>query len=319
MVFARSLRAVEVTLIQYHNQTPDSSLHQRLSEMWTAIKQETRGRVEAQVFPQNNKLPGSDPAALKMLVDGEIQFFTLMGGILGNVVPAADVQQVPFAWRSAAHAHEALDGALGAYLRQEMAAKGIRGFPVGAFDNGMRQIAGNKRPIVTPEDLVGLRMRIPAGQMFADTFKALGAEPVTVNSNMIYTALKDGTVDAQENPLAYVHLFKIYEVVKYISMSNHMWSGFNMLAHLPTWNRLPNDIRDAIERNVAKYVRLQRVDQQKMNTVSRTELAARGLVFNDVEAAPFRRKLAPVYAAWKEKIGTRGWKLLEDAAGPIAG
>lgn len=318
-IFTRSMRAADFAFIQYHNQTPDSSLHQRLSEMWTAINKETRGRVEAQIFPQNNKLPGSDPAALKMLVDGEIHFFTLMGGILGNVVPVAEVQQVPFAWRSAAHAHEALDGALGAYLREEMAAKGIRGFPVGAFDNGMRQIAGNRRPILTPADLVGLRMRVPAGQMFADTFKALGAEPVTVNSNMIYTALKEGAVDAQENPLAYVHLFKIYEVVKYVSMSNHMWSGFNMLAHLPTWHRLPNDIRDAIERNVAKYVRLQRVDQQKMNTDGRAELAARGLLFNDVEAAPFRRRLAPVYGAWKEKIGTRGWKLLEDAAGSIAG
>jgi TRAP-type C4-dicarboxylate transport system substrate-binding protein len=115
--------------------------------MWTAVRNETGGRGETQVFPQNNKHPGSDPAVLQMLVSGEIQFFTLMGGILGNVVPAANVQQVPFAFRSADHAHRTLDGPLGAYLREEMAAKGIVGFPTGAFDNGMRQVGGRTLPI----------------------------------------------------------------------------------------------------------------------------------------------------------------------------
>jgi len=83
-----------------------------------------------------------------------------------------------------------MDGALGAYLREELAAKGIAGFRVGAFDNGMRQIAGTKRPIVRPDDLIGIRMRVPAGQLVADTFRALGAEPITINSDGIYDALK---------------------------------------------------------------------------------------------------------------------------------
>ena len=144
-ILARAQKPAEYRFSQYHNQTADSPLHLRLVEMWTAVRNETGGRVETQVFPQNNKNPGSDPAVLKMLVSGEIQFFTLMGGILGNVVPVADVQQVPFAFRSAAHAHRTIDGPLGAYLREEMAAKGILGFPVGAFDNGMRQIGGRTR------------------------------------------------------------------------------------------------------------------------------------------------------------------------------
>ena len=249
-----------------------------------------------------------------MLVAGEIQFFTLMGGILGTVVPVAEIQQVPFSFRSAAHAHKAMDGALGGYLREEMAAKGIFGFPVGAFDNGMRHIAGTKRPIVRPEDLIGLRMRVPAGQMVADTFRALGAEPITINSDGIYDALKTGKVDAQENPLALVDLFKIYEVVKYVSMTNHMWSGFNLLAHRPTWNRLPDDVKGTIERNVATYVRLQRRDQAAANARLRTELARRGLVFNAVDAAPFRRQLSGVYDTWKERLGTRCWSLLQESA-----
>src|SRR6267142_357296 len=172
--FSPSLHAADYTFTQYHNQTDDSPLHLRLMEMWTAVSNKTGGRVETKVFPENNKIAGSDPQALQMLVSGEIQFYTLMGGILGNVVPVAEVQQVPFAFRSAAHAHQAMDGPLGAYLRTEMAAKGIAGFPVGAFDNGMRHIAGTARPIVRPDDLIGIRMRVPAGQMIADTFRAFG-------------------------------------------------------------------------------------------------------------------------------------------------
>jgi tripartite ATP-independent transporter DctP family solute receptor len=317
VVFARTLRAAEYTFTQYHNQTTTSSLHQRLVQMWAAIRTETRGRVETQVFAQNNKLAGSDPAALEKLVAGEIQFFTLMGGILGTVVPAAEIQQVPFSFRSAAHAHKAMDGALGSYLRDEMAAKGIFGFAVGAFDNGMRHIAGTTRPIVGPDDLIGLRMRVPAGQMVADTFRALGAEPITINSDGIYNALKTGKVDAQENPLALVDLFKIYEVVKYVSMTNHMWSGFNQLAHLPSWRRLPADITSVIEHNVTKYVRLQRRDQEQMNLRLRADLARRGLVFNEVDSKAFRGKLTGVYASWKERLGTRCWSLLEATTGSL--
>jgi tripartite ATP-independent transporter DctP family solute receptor len=240
-----------------------------------------------------------------------------MGGILGNVVPVAEVQQVPFAFRSAAHAHRTLDGELGAYLREEMAAKGIWGFPVGVFDNGMRQIGGTKRPIRVAADLADIRMRIPAGQIFEDTFRALGAEPVTVNSSGIYEALKTGKVDAQENPLAYMNLFKHDEVMKYVSITNHMWSGFNMLAHLPTWKRLPDNIKAVVERNVARYVRLQRQDQQRLNTEARPALA-RKLAINEADSTTFRPKLSAVYATWREKLGRKCWSLLESSSGPLA-
>jgi TRAP-type transport system periplasmic protein len=320
MLFARSLSAAQYTFTQYHNQSSDSPLHLRLVQMWTAIRNETGGRVETTVFPENNKIPGSDPQALQMVVSGEIQFFTLMGGILGNVVPAAEVQQVPFAFRSAAHAHETMDGPLGAYLREEMTAKGLVGFPVGAFDNGMRQIGSTKNPIRVADDLIGVRMRIPAGPMFEDVFKALGAVPVTVNSSGIYDALKSGKVDAQENPLAYMYLFKHYEVMKYVTITNHMWSGFNMLAHMPTWKRLPDDIKAVIERNVAKYVRLQRQDQQKLNVEARAALAKRlaVLAINGANSETFRPKLSGVYATWKQKLGSRCWSLLEAATGRLA-
>ena len=313
-VFSRAIRAAEFSFTQYHNQTAASALHMRLVQMWGAIEKETGGRVATTIFPQNNNIQGSDPAALKALVAGDIQFFTLMGGILGTIMPAAEVQQVPFAFTSAAHAHRAMDGALGAYLIDEMAAKGIHGFRVGSFDNGMREITSHKR-ISAPGDLAGLKMRVPAGQLVADTFKAFGCEPVIINSDSIYAALKDGRADAQENPLTLADQFKLYEVVKYVAMTDHMWSGFNLLAHLPTWQKLPPDVQAVVDRNVAKHVRLQRQDQIAANARLRTELAKRGLQFNTPDAAPFKKQLAGVYTAWQEKLGAKCWKLLEESTG----
>ena len=307
---------VEFAFRQYHNQTAASSLHKRLVEMWQAVFNESGQRLVCKVFAQNNNIQGSDPAALKALVAGDIQFFTLMGGILGTLVPAAEVQQVPYAFRSAAHAHQAMDGPLGAYLIEEMEAKGIHGFRTGAFDNGMRQITAHKR-ISTPADLAGLKMRVPAGQLVADTFKAFGCEPVIINSDSIYAALKDGRADAQENPLTLADQFKLYEVVKYVAMTDHMWSGFNLLAHLPTWRRIPADLQAVIDRNVATFVKLQRQDQIAANMRLRTELAARGLEFNTPDPAPFKKQLASVYATWKEKLGSRCWTLLEQSVGKI--
>jgi len=315
-VFARRARAAEAEyqFTQYHNQTAASSLHVRLTQLWDAVQAQTNGRVAVRVYPQNNNIQGSDPAAFKALVVGEIQFFTLMGGIIGTLVPAAEVQQVPYAFRSAAHAHQAMDGPLGAYLIDEMASKGIHGFRVGAFDNGMREITAHKR-INAPADLAGLKMRVPAGQLVADTFKAFGCEPVVINSDSIYAALKDGRADAQENPLTLADQFKLYEVVQYVAMTDHMWSGFNLLAHLPTWQKLPLDVQSVVDRNVTKFVRLQRQDQIAANTRLRTELAGRGMQFNTPDKAPFKKQLAPVYATWKERLGTRCWNLLTASTG----
>jgi tripartite ATP-independent transporter DctP family solute receptor len=203
-------------------------------------------------IPKTTRCKGGDRAALKMLIDGEIQFFTLMGGIIGTVVPVAEAQQVPFAFRTESDAHRAIDGPFGRYLGTEMAAKGMYLFPVGGFDNGMRQVATVSRPIHKPVDFSGMKIRVPPGQMIIDTFKAFGADPITTTANQIYDALKSGRVEAQENPLAILQGFKLYELVKYGSLTGHMWAGFNLMAHLPTWTALPGDLKELIERNATK-------------------------------------------------------------------
>jgi tripartite ATP-independent transporter DctP family solute receptor len=316
-IIVRSARAADYTFAQYHNQAASGTLHRNLTAMWQAISEETNGRVAATVYAENNKLPGGDPDALKMLISGEIQFFTLMGGIIGTVVPVAEAQQLPFAFKSAAEAHKAIDGPLGRYIGEEMAAKGMHLFPVAGFDNGMRQVASIPRPIAQPADFDGMKIRVPPGQMMLDTFGAFGAKPITTSANKIYDALKTGQVEAQENPLAILEGFKLYELVKYVSLTNHMWSGFNEMAHLATWKALPEGINAAIERNVAKYVRAQRQDQAALNAALREDFVKRGLVFNEVDQAAFRAKLPRVYATWKEKLGSKCWSLVEDEVGKL--
>ena len=309
--------AADYKFAQYHNQTAAGTLHRNLTAMWEAVRQETNGRVETIVYPENNKLAGGDPDALRMLIAGEIQFFTLMGGIIGTVVPVAEAQQVPFAFNSAAEAHKAIDGPFGRYIGEEMAAKDMFLFPIGGFDNGMRQIATIARPITAPSDFAGMKIRVPPGQMLFDTFTAFGAQPVTTPANLIYDALKTGRVDAQENPLAVVQGFKLYEVVKYVSMTNHSWSGFNLMAHLPTWRSLPQDIKAVIENNAAKYVRQQRTEQASLNAALRAQFIDRGLAFNEVDQAAFRARLPGVYAKWKDMLGSKCWTLLEAEVGKL--
>ena len=181
----------------------------------------------------------------------------------------------------------------------------------------MRQITMKSKPIVTPDDLKGQKIRVPPGQMIADTFKAFGAEPVTTPSNAIFSSLASGKVDGQENPLAIVEGFKLYEVVKYVSMTNHMWSGFNLMAHMGTWKALPDDIRSVIERNVTKYVRQQREEQGRLNASLRARFVERGLAFNSVDQAIFRARLSGVYREWKEKLGGKCWGLLEAEVGRL--
>jgi TRAP-type transport system periplasmic protein len=317
MLFVRPAAGADYRFAQYHNQAASGTLHQNLVAMWEAVRTESNGRVEVHVYAENNKLPGGDLAALKMLMDGEIQFFTLMGGIIGTVVPVAEAQQVPFAFKSASEAHGAIDGAFGRYIGAEMSAKGMHLFAVGGFDNGMRQVATVSRPIAKPEDFAAMKIRVPPGQMMIDTFEAFGAEPITTTANQIYDALKTGRVEAQENPLAILEGFKLYELVKYVSLTNHMWAGFNLMAHLPTWKALPDDVKDVIERNAAKYVRQQRQQQGELNARLRQDFSNRGLIFNDVDQAAFRAKLPKVYAKWKEKLGGTCWNLLEANVGRL--
>jgi TRAP-type transport system periplasmic protein len=307
------------TAKQFHNQPALSHQHQFLSDLWLQVYKETDGRLDVTVYPENNHIPGSDPAALDMLQSGELEFFTLMGGILGRKVPAAEIQGLPFAFTSHEQVHRVNDGALGEYLGRECAAKGIYRFQYGLLENGFRHISMIDRPIRGADDLRGVRMRVPDGQMFRELFTALEAQPVTVNIRELYDALKGRRVDGQENPLVITEVNKLYEVTRYVSITNHMWSGFNMLANLRFWSSLPEDVQEVVQRNVKKYVGQQREYTDGLNNELQTRLASeRGMIFNTADTASFRAKLGGgFYGRWRDQFGATAWSLLESEVGRL--
>jgi tripartite ATP-independent transporter DctP family solute receptor len=318
ILMSRRAQAADAELRQFHNQPADSPLHKRLVQMWDAVKIQSGGRVQVQTYADNNQIAGGDPAALNMVVSGELDFFTLNGGSIGNLVPAMNVQGILFAFRTPEQVFDALDNDLGDYLRDEMKAKGLYAVPHGCFDNGFHQITCATRPIRSVDDLQGLKIRTPDAPIYVEAWRALGAAPVVANLNKLYETLKNGTAEAQTNPLATAEFLKLYEVQKYVSITNHGWSGFNLLANLKLWQSFPRGVQQVIERNALKFVRLQREDHETLNAEFRTKLAQQGMTFNEADTSSFRPRLAAYYARWKDTVGSRAWGLLEAHVGKLA-
>jgi tripartite ATP-independent transporter DctP family solute receptor len=303
---------------QLHNQPEQSHQHQFLVDLWQEVRRETGGALDVTVHASNANVAGSDPRVLEMLVAGEVEFATMMGPLIGNLVPAAEIQGVPFAFHNSQQAHAALDGALGDFLIKEMESRGIYAVPGGALENGFRQICSVSRAVRTPDDLAGYRMRVPAGRILAELFEALGAKPVTVNIDGLHAALREGRVDGHENPLAIVEVNRLHDVTKHVCMTSHVWSGFNLIANLAYWRSLSEHAQDAIHRAASTHVARQRSHAVALNLGLEESLRSRRVLIQHVEQAPFRARIAPVlYARWKERCGTTAWRLLRDAGGRL--
>ncbi len=316
-IVKRAARAADWTYKYASNVSVDHPLNVQMRQCWTAVKAETKGRLDVQMFP-NNQL-GGDTAVLQQLRSGAVQFFTLDGGILQSVVPVAAIQGVGFAFKDSAEAFRALDGALGDHVRGEITKAGFYVHPK-MWENGMRQITSSTRPIKTAADLQGFKIRTPAGELWVDLFKSLGASPGPLNFNEVYTALQTKVFEVQENPYAIIDVARLYEVQKYLSVTNHMWSAFHFLGNPDAWKALPPDVQAVVERNLSKYALLQRRATQLRNDTLAEKLARRGMAINRADTSGFRTKLSSsgFYTRWKGKFGEQAWSLLEKSSGKLA-
>ena len=303
---------------QFHNQPEESHQHRFLVELWDEVRRATGGRLDVTVHAQNAGTPGSDPRVLEMLVAGEVEFATMMGPLIGALVPAAEIQGLPFAFATSEQAHAALDGALGNHLRSEAEAKGIYLLPFGALENGFRQVCSVKKAVRVPLDLAGYRMRVPAGRILAELFEALGATPVPVNIDGLHAALRDGQVDGHENPLAIVEVNRLHDVTSHIALTGHVWSGFNLMAGVGFWASLPEGEQAAVHAAARRHVARQRRYTVRLNQELRARLAAKGVRVEAVERKAFRARLGQAfYARWRSRCGTAAWDLLQDAVGRL--
>ena len=312
----RPARAAEFSYKLANNLPATHPLNLRLVEAAARIREGTGGRVEVRVFP-NNQL-GSDTDVLGQLRLGAVEFFTLSGLILSTLVPPAAINGVGFAFRDYAQVWAAMDGKLGAFVRAQIAKHGILAMER-IWDNGFRQTTSATKPIKTPQDFVGFKIRVPPSPLWTSMFKAFGAAPTSINFSEVYSALQTHLVDGQENPLAIIEVAKLYEVQKYCALTNHMWDGFWFLANGAAWKKLPAEMQAVFTKHVNEAALLERTDVEKLNAGLQSQLAAKGLVFNTVDATPFRDKLrsAGFYAEWHKKYGDAAWKLLESSVGSL--
>lgn len=296
---------------QFHNQPEASHQHRFLVALWDEVRAQSAGRLDIAVHAANGGVAGSDPRVLEMIVSGELEFATLMGPLLGARVPAAEIQGLPFAFADSAQAHAAVDGPLGDVIRREAAAAGIYLVPGGALENGFRQICSVRRSVRRVEDLAGYRMRVPAGRILADLFETLGAVPVTVNIAGLRGALESGEVDGHENPLAIVEVNRLHDLARHIALTRHVWSGFNLIAHLAFWAPLGEDLKEIVHRAVRRQVGAQRADTVALNRALESRLAAGGVAVEKIDVAPFHARLAGVfYERWRERCGREAWAAL---------
>ncbi|MGY4352007.1 tripartite ATP-independent transporter DctP family solute receptor [Bradyrhizobium sp. GM7.3] len=303
---------------KYANNLPDTHpLNVRAKEMAAAIKAETGGKFDLQIFP-NNQL-GSDTDMLSQIRSGGVEFFTLSGLILSTLVPAASINGIGFAFPDYGTVWKAMDGDLGAFVRGEIKKAGLEVMDK-IWDNGFRQTTSSSKPITHPDDLKGFKIRVPVSPLWTSMFKAFDAAPASINFAEVYSALQTRIVEGQENPLAIISTAKLYEVQKYCSLTNHMWDGFWFLANRKAWSSLPEDVRTIVAKKLNAAALKEREDTAKLNANLQQKLAGKGLTFNQLAVAPFRDKLrsAGFYAEWKGKYGDQAWDLLEKAVGKLS-
>ena len=310
-------RAAEFTYKIATNLPPSHPLSARIAQAAERIKAATDGRLVINLFPASQL--GTDTDVLSQLRSGAVEFFTLSGLILSTLVPVAAINGVGFAFKDDDQALAAMDGALGDLVRDEVKKRGLLVFGK-IFNSGFRQVTSSTRPVVTPADFAGFKIRVPAAALWTSMFKDFGAAPVTINFSEVYSALQTKVADGEENPLSVIESSKLYEVQKYCSVTNHMWDGFWPLANPRAYERLPPEVRAIVETEFARAVAEERADVAKLNAGLRETLAGKGMTFNDTDPQIFRAALrqAGFYADWKGKFGDEAWAKLEAVVGPLA-
>ncbi len=280
------------------------------------IKEQTDGRFELQIFPSHQL--GSDTDMLSQVRAGGIEFLTTPGLVLSTLVPVAAINSLGFIFPDYAAVWKAMDGELGAYIRKQIAKVNL--LPMDrVWDNGFRQTTTATVPIVKPDNLAGLKIRVPPAPILVSMFRTLGAAPTAMNFAEVYSALQTRVIDAQENPLAVIFTAKLYEVQKNLSLTNHAWDGYWFLANNRTWARLPDDIKEVVARNINEAGLQERTLVAKMNGELAENLAKDGMVVNSVDNIPFRDALRAggFYQEWKTKFGDDAWDVLERYTGKL--
>lgn len=315
-IATRHANAAEFTYKFATGQDPSHPVNKRAQEAINRIREATNGRLEIRLFPANQL--GSDTDLLSQVRSGGVEFFNQANVVLSTLVPAAGIVNTGFAFHDYNEVWKAMDGPLGAHVRAQIDKIGLLTMSK-PWDNGFRHVTTSTKPVRVPEDLKGMKLRVPAAPMLSSLFTALGASPTPINFNEVYSALQTKLVEGQENPLAIISTARLYEVQKYCSLTNHVWDAYWILGNRKAIERLPKDIQEIVRRELDKAATDERADIAALSVSLRTDLAAKGVQFVEPDKKAFKEALAKgtFYKDLRSRFGDDAWKLLQDSVGVL--
>ena len=279
---AGPLAAQERTLQLGHLANEDNSWHLASVRFAEEVERLTDGRIAVEVFP--NESLGKEMDLVNGMQLGTVDM-TITGESLQNWAPMAALLAIPYAYGSLEQMDEVASGEIGDRIEAQIVETAqVR--PLAYFARGPRDLTAN-RAITTPEELGGLRMRVPNVPLFVDVWSALGAQPTPMAFSEVFTSLQNGTIDAQENPLALIRSASFAEVQSHVNMTDHVRSWIYLAISEQTWQSLSEEDRAALQEAAQIAQDYERDLFQQSLEDDRAYLEENGMTFVEVDAAAF--------------------------------
>lgn len=279
-----------------HNAAPGNPKSLGATYFSEQMNKRSNGRITVQVA--GGAQLGDDQTMLTAMRTGTLDMSVNSQGPVSAVVPETAALGMPFLFSSLPQAWKLLDGPIGKELAHKFEAKNL--VVLAWWDNGIRQTTNNKRPINTPDDLKGMKIRTPADPATVDLFQAMGGSTQQINFSELYVAIQQGVVDGQENPLANIHSSKLYEVQKYLSLTRHKYESMPFLMSGITWKKLSEADRKLVSEVAAEAATYER----KLMLESDDKLIGEfrkmpNIAINEPDLAPFKAATAKVWDKWE--------------------
>lgn len=280
---AGSLAAQDMTLKLGHLANEDNPWHMASVRFGEELSALTDGRIVVEVFP--NESLGKEIDLINGMQLGTVDM-TITGESLQNWAPKAALLAVPYAFKTIDDMDAFASGPVGDENEQQIVDK-VQIRPITYFARGARDLTSN-RPITSPADLNGLKMRVPNVPLFVDVWSALGASPGPMAFSEVFTSLQNGTIEAQENPLALIRSASFYEVQSHVNLTDHVRSWIYLTIAESTWNKLDENDQAAVMEAAARAQAYERDLFEQSLADDRAFLEEKGMTFVEVDAAAFQ-------------------------------
>lgn len=284
-MMALPAQAADMTLKLGHLANEENTWHQASVKFAEELKSLTDGRIEVEVYP--NESLGKEMDLINGMQLGTADM-TITGESLQNWAPMAALLAIPYGYKSLEHMDAVAGGPIGEEIKAQIVDKASV-LPVAYFARGARNLTSN-RPIASPDELDGLKMRVPNVPLFVDTWKSLGAQPTPMAFSEVFTSLQNGTIDAQENPLALIKSANFNEVQSHVNLTEHVRSWIYLVISELTWNKLSDDDKAAVMQAAESAQAYERELFTEDEKNLRTELEGKGMTFVDVDGDAFAAK-----------------------------